>query len=427
MLRLSIVTACSLVTMLTFGGCAWQRTSRSSGFLPANTAIGGLRSRSEIPHKVTVWRFTGDMFGTIAANMWADGCRGRDFEVVDSQLQQGSRVTPTSSDLQRLGEEFGVDGVFVGRVLVEQKGLAYFDSHISIELIDVKTGKVVWSAEAEDPTFATTFSSIEAVRHAIRSALRLLDRDMLRMRTPSVAGGLQCGTTDTAVTSHYRYGTPIAFQPVTVLTSAGFVVGYSETRRNPLWAAYRVFASASPQTHQRPFGFRVDRRTDARVNHDAYTRSGYDRGHLAPNYAIVTRYGRSAQLETFYMSNIIPQRPKLNRQVWRRLEEKVAKRWANDFEEVWIVTGPVFDNEREALQSGVEIPDACYKIVADELNGQLRVLAFIIPQDVDSRAPLESFLVSVDAVESATGIDFFCGLDDAIENRLEASASVRLW
>jgi len=243
-------------------------------------------------------------------------------------------------------------------------------------------------------------------------------------QSPALA---ECEATGTAGASHYRYGVPTTSQPVKVLTSAGFAVGYSETRRNPLWAAYRVFAVAAPQTHKRPSRFKVDTRTTARINHAAYTRSGYDRGHMAPNYAIDTRYGRAAQRETFRMSNIIPQRPKLNRQVWRRLEQKVAKRWSTAFEEVWVVTGPIFDNERETLPSGVDIPDACYKIIADEINGQLRLIAFIIPQDVQSRAPLESFLVSVDAVESATGIDFFCGLNDELENRLEAVVADRLW
>ena len=55
---------------------------------------------------------------------------------------------------------------------------------------------------------------------------------------------------------------------------------------------------------------------------DDYTRTGYDRGHMAPNYLIATRYGKVAQRETFLMSNIVPQTPELNRGPWRILEEK---------------------------------------------------------------------------------------------------------
>ena len=83
-----------------------------------------------------------------------------------------------------------------------------------------------------------------------------------------------------------------------------------------------------------------------------------------------------------FMANIVPQKPDLNRRIWRMLEERVAKKYAIDFEEVWIITGPVYDENREALKSGVEIPDAFFKIIVDEVSGNPRVLAFVIDQDV---------------------------------------------
>ncbi len=56
----------------------------------------------------------------------------------------------------------------------------------------------------------------------------------------------------------------------------------------------------------------MDTLTIAKVTHNDYTHSGYDRGHMAPNYAIATRYGQEAQKETFLMSNIVPQLGNLN-------------------------------------------------------------------------------------------------------------------
>ncbi|MCC5024847.1 MAG: hypothetical protein J6386_19555 [Candidatus Synoicihabitans palmerolidicus] len=40
-----------------------------------------------------------------------------------------------------------------------------------------------------------------------------------------------------------------------------------------------------PSAGERPERFEVDRRTLARIDSDSYTGSGYDRGHLALNYA----------------------------------------------------------------------------------------------------------------------------------------------
>jgi endonuclease G, mitochondrial len=222
-------------------------------------------------------------------------------------------------------------------------------------------------------------------------------------------------------------GVPKSSEEIRILENPGFVVGYSDARENPLWVAFRLFPVTSTQTERRPSRFRTDSRTAARVRHADYTNSGYDRGHMAPNYAIATRYGRAAQLETFLMSNICPQRPTLNRQVWRRLEERVANGYANDLGEIWVVTGPIFDADRELLPTGVEIPDMFYQIILDELEGKPRALAFIVGQDVGSRFPLESFLVSVDAVERATGIDFFHELEDATERALEEPVPQALW
>ena len=45
----------------------------------------------------------------------------------------------------------------------------------------------------------------------------------------------------------------------------------------------------------------------------------------------------------------------------------------------------------------------------------------------NSDLPLYKFVVSVDEVEALTGIDFFPHLDDATENKLEASSSYKSW
>jgi len=170
-------------------------------------------------------------------------------------------------------------------------------------------------------------------------------------------------------------GTPVTSSKVRILKNTGYLVGYSETHRCPLWVAYKVYDDPAHGTSERPDGFSVDRRTRSGIDHSAYTRSGYDRGHMAPNYAIGETYGHKAQMETFLMSNIVPQRPNLNRGQWKELEQKVANDYAKKCGEVWVVTGAVFDGHRQWLSSRVEVPDACYKIIVDQHNDKLRVIA----------------------------------------------------
>jgi len=211
-----------------------------------------------------------------------------------------------------------------------------------------------------------------------------------------------------------------------VLTNEGFYVGYSDTRMNPLWVCYRVSAVQNPTSANRPSRFAVDYRTEARVSHDDYTNSGYDRGHMAPNAAIAYCYGTDAQIETFLMSNVCPQTPTLNRGIWAGLESTVRD-WADAFEEVWVFTGPVFGSEIEVMPSGIPIPGEFYKIIVDELNGSPRIISFLIPQNVASGSQLESFLVSVDEVEQVTGLDFFWEMNSAAEAGLEAQVPNQLW
>ena len=145
------------------------------------------------------------------------------------------------------------------------------------------------------------------------------------------------------------------------------------------------------------------------------------------NYAIGSCYGASAQRETFFMSNIVPQEVKLNRRIWRLLEERVAKEYSMSFEEVWIITGPVYDDIREELKSGVEIPDAFFKIIIDEQSGQPRALAFMIDQDVGGSERFSQFLASVDYIEGKTWLDFLAGLEDGWEDEIEGKKLRSVW
>jgi endonuclease G len=215
-----------------------------------------------------------------------------------------------------------------------------------------------------------------------------------------------------------------------IFRNEGFMVGYSEWRENPLWVTYHL-SPISKRTHlKRPSGFRVDERSLRRVSHQDYTGSGYDRGHMAPNYAISNNYGREGQLDTFMMTNITPQRPRLNQKLWQRLEDVEANKFATWFKDLWVITGPVFDDDITTLKSGVEIPDAFFKIyiVPPQKAGDApMVLSFIMPQNVRGNEPLDRFITSIDEIEQRTGFDFLSKLNDSQENVIEASTSTKGW
>lgn len=210
------------------------------------------------------------------------------------------------------------------------------------------------------------------------------------------------------------------------LQNKGYVAGYSDVMANPLWAAYRMRdVSPLPKPAARPDAFDVDMRTIARITPGDYTGSGYDRGHLAPNYAIATRYGEAAQKETFLMSNIIPQRHSLNAGLWKQLEMKIASNYPARFGEVWVMAGPIFGLKSARLKGGVAVPEACYMIILDESDGRVRCQAFIFPQNAEGN--LARYLVTVDEIEARTGLDFLHELPDEAEALLESRRADGVW
>ena len=228
-----------------------------------------------------------------------------------------------------------------------------------------------------------------------------------------------------------------------VLRNDAYLVGWSDVRAAPLWVVYRLDARKTPYRLKRPEGFERDWRSLVPLTPAAYTATGYDRGHMAPNHAIAAVYGRDAQRQTFLMTNITPQRPNLNRKLWQRLEAAEMEVLLPQVGTLWVIDGPVYGEHPAYLASCktwvaslvslkvpvcVAVPDAFYKIlVVPPREGQpARMLAFIFPQEVRGDEPLDRYVVSVAEVERRTGIDFFPRLP-AQQQALVSSVNTADW
>lgn len=213
---------------------------------------------------------------------------------------------------------------------------------------------------------------------------------------------------------------------VTVLENRAYMVGYSETRKDPLWSAYHLVARKEWNHLPRPREFVVDERTQARVSPRDYTGRGYDRGHMTPNSAIAMVWGAEAQQETFLMSNICPQAQNLNQKVWEKLEQEETG-YANKFGEVWIIDGPVFADvtggKTATLPSGVAVPEGFYKILVEAHDGHPHAFAVAMPQTVKGTELPGQFVRSVDEIEKATGLEFFPELPEGVKREIKAKAN----
>jgi endonuclease G len=162
---------------------------------------------------------------------------------------------------------------------------------------------------------------------------------------------------------------------------------------------------------------------DGTYDYDGF---GYDRGHLAPSADF--RWSEIALSESYLYSNMTPQLPDFNREIWAGLEGFFrAYVYNNSDRDLFIVTGPILSDglpKQTRSVNNVTIPERHFKIAVDfEEN---KGIAFVIPQEYDSN-PIESFVVSIDSVESITGINFFSNLSDEDEQKIESQSDISLW
>jgi endonuclease G len=208
-----------------------------------------------------------------------------------------------------------------------------------------------------------------------------------------------------------------------VLANEGYTVGYSETKRNPLWAAYELFRVDEPSRQTTPHQFAADTRTAARVDESCFAGTGYARGRQAPSYGIGTRYGAAAQSATLLMSNVSPRYTRLERETWRALERLEANEYAQQLGRIWVVTGPIFDQKLETLSCGIEVPDAFYKIIVAEPDPGATpiLLPVIMTQEDNGKERLRNFTTTIDQIEMLAGLDFFPELPEEVETAVEST------
>lgn len=225
------------------------------------------------------------------------------------------------------------------------------------------------------------------------------------------------------VSEHLFYGIPSDSD--VLLNKKGYSLGYSQKYKQAIWVSY-ILSAENLQKKQVPR--RNKFRADPAIKKNAvkpsdYSRTGYDRGHLAP--AADMTYSVLTEKESFYMTNMSPQIPGCNRGIWKRVETKV-RQWAIHEERICVITGPIFAKDYKKMgKANIAVPIAFYKVVLD-LTPPRKMIAFIIPNQPSKRR-IQSFIVPVDKVESITGHHFFSELLNHPDYELKKKANFSDW
>jgi endonuclease G len=207
-----------------------------------------------------------------------------------------------------------------------------------------------------------------------------------------------------------------------------YVIMHNDKLRIPEWVTYHQDREDMQGQARRSTDFRLDPEIPIgkRAELGDYRRSGFQRGHMA-NAGDFKR-NSVAISETFYLSNIAPQRPKFNQGIWERLVEQV-RLLAINHGSIWIITGTLFmdGSGRKVAPSQyigpnhVAVPIHFSKVILCEHPDNTReVFAFLLENRSTSLPGRpRDYMVSVRRIEELTGLDFFSRLPSSEEDSLE--------
>ena len=224
-------------------------------------------------------------------------------------------------------------------------------------------------------------------------------------------------------------------------TTRNYSFYFSAAHYLSYWVAYPLNSSLMGGSGMRDKNFYFDPLLPNSMQADltfSY-RGNYDRGHQLP--ARDRSASVASNTQTFYATNMTPQRSQFNQKIWQRLEARVQS-WASSInpstDTLYVVTGCTVKGSTQSTTDcagkKMTIPTAYYKaILRYTRSSGYAGCAIWLDHDTDPyRTVEERDMMSIAALEEKLGIDLFVNLPakvgDAKAAEIEAKApTVNTW
>ena len=229
-------------------------------------------------------------------------------------------------------------------------------------------------------------------------------------------------------------------------TSRNYSYYYDYTRYASLWTAYPLCSahtSGSASTSNWAYNPDIDQSLQVNILSYSYGKqygeSSYARGHQIPNAD--RRCDDTMNRQTYYATNQTPQlQNKFNASVWSSLENSV-RGLLSSTDTIYVATGPVYQtvggDESITYLTGITatsnpislpVPNYYWKVLlkVKRTAGVVTSASAVgvwLPHQEYSGSTWASYVVSVDEIESKTGLDLFTNLPDTVESTAEANSS----
>jgi endonuclease G len=223
------------------------------------------------------------------------------------------------------------------------------------------------------------------------------------------------------------------FPPGERIEHSGMILSYAEKHEQARWVVHIITPDVKDLGVGRSNDFREDpkvktgtaqeidyflktEKADGTVEYDGF---GYDRGHLAPSADF--RWSAKALSESYFYSNMSPQLPECNREIWADIESFLRGYVIRNNTELFIFTAPVLKDELPKVPratNNLTIPEEYIKVAIDPENE--RSIAFVV-KNAATEAHFSTLALTVDHVEELMRWNIFPNFPEAWERSFEPS------
>ena len=203
-----------------------------------------------------------------------------------------------------------------------------------------------------------------------------------------------------------------------IIQKTYLTISYNQQERIPNYVGYVMNRKMLKKKVDRETGFYSDAAIpkEYRAYSFQYSNSGYDRGHMAP--AANFKFNKTAMHETFSLANICPQKPKLNRVYWEKLEE-VEREMVEFYDTLYVVTGHFCKpHNRKYIDKSIIIPDAFYKAYVAISHNEIVMCMGYFYSNSEKVQKLEKCQKSINELEKILGINLYPWLAEKYERKI---------
>ena len=208
------------------------------------------------------------------------------------------------------------------------------------------------------------------------------------------------------------------------------------------WSCYQMYDIHLGKNVERKNKFQTDPNIpeNEQTSLKDYKGSGFSRGHLCPSGDRV--YSAAQNEQTFYLTNMQPQIQGHNSGAWGKLEDKV-RIWSGKCDTLYVVKAATIDKEEyicnqadleemaqkegqgKSLHFSGIVPKFFYMalLAYDKSTKSYRALGIWSPHYKGSTPEY----ITIKELQNRTGIDFFCNLNDDIEQAVEEQIDDTFW